>query len=205
MVPTKSPKAPLSSLQVIIHGSSVPTRSLSRALTLCALLLGAAFNLLLQARPPGKRTLTLSSGLTPYARRCSPLRPVTSSSLSLLNLDTPKPCVCFWKLSTYITFPARSALLRPFSSHSPPASSHHAPKPVYGPAILVFDCLLRLRHSALLGDRRQRFFFADLGSVQGPVTLLPPPCMLAQACAAIRLYLLATPSTGGPGSWLFRP
>jgi hypothetical protein len=25
--------------------------------------------------------------------------------LSLLNLEPPKPCDCFWKLSTYITFP----------------------------------------------------------------------------------------------------
>ena len=90
----------------------------------------------------------------------------------------PKPCLCFWKLSTYITFPARSALLRPFSSHSPPASGHHAPKPEYGPAILVSDCLLWLRHSALLGDRRQRFFFADLGRVLSfsslPVCLRKP-------------------------------
>ena len=70
-----------SSMQVIIHGSSVPTRSLSRALTLCALLLGAAFNLLLlQARPPGEGLAVHS---VDHARRHSPLLPVTSFPVSV--------------------------------------------------------------------------------------------------------------------------
>ena len=46
-----------------------------------------------------------------------------------------------------------------------------------------FDCSLLLRHDELLGDRRQRFFFADLGLGLG----WQGSWMFAQACAAIRL------------------
>jgi len=49
-----------SSLQVIIHGSSVPTRSLSRALLCSSAECLSAFTLLLQARPPGEGRRTLS-------------------------------------------------------------------------------------------------------------------------------------------------
>jgi hypothetical protein len=58
-----------SSLQVIIHGSSVPTRSLSRAM-LCS---SAAFNLL-QARPPGEGICAILWILA-HARRDSSLLP----------------------------------------------------------------------------------------------------------------------------------
>jgi len=64
-----------------------------------------------------------------------------------------------------------------------------------------FDCSLLLRHDELLGDRRQRFFFADLGLGLG----WQGSWMLAQACAAIRLYLLPHVNWWAQGSQAFRP
>jgi hypothetical protein len=133
---------------------------------------------------------------TVVACMCSPTfspAPPLHHLLSLLktNLDPPKPCDCFWKLSTCITFPGRSALLRLFSSHTPPSSSNEGSQTCIWSCHPGFDCLLRLRHSALLGDRRQRFFFADLGSAQGPVRFLP-------VCLRKRLYGYTFLSPGDP-------
>jgi len=171
-----------SSLQVIIHGSSVPTRSLSRALLFCCEPVPSTCS-----RPGrlAKDAVSLWILSTVVACMCSPTfspAPPLHHLLSLLktNLDPPKPCGCFWKLSTCITFPGRSALLRLFLSHTPPASSDGSQTCIWS-CHPGFDCLLRLRHSALLGDRRQRFFFADLGSAQGPVRFLP-------VCLRKRLY-----------------
>ena len=139
-----------------------------------------------------RRNLCQSVDSLAHARRDSSLLPVTSYAVSVEPRTSQTLRLLLEAVNLHHFSGGRSSLLRPFSSHTPPASRHDTPKPVYGPAILVFDCLLRLRHLALLGDRRQRFFFADLGSAQGPVRLPPTPCMLAQACAGIRLYLLET-------------
>jgi hypothetical protein len=125
-----------SSLQVIIHGSSVPTRSLSRALLFCC-----AFNLL-QARPPGEG-------------RCEPVDSVDCRRMHVLADVLPCSSVTSFAVSVEDK-PGSSQTLRllleavkmhHFSgaiSASPSLFVAYtacfqvmAPKPVYGPAILV--------------------------------------------------------------------
>jgi hypothetical protein len=55
----------------------------------------------------------------------------------------------------------------------------------------LVDCSLLLRHDELLGDRRQRFFFAERTSAgKGPGCLRKPMRLYG--------YTFCHPSTGGP-------